>query len=322
MSLTTCCTHCRTVFRVTPEQLQAHGGLVRCGRCMQVFNGLVALAPDLPPVAGKPEPMTAASPPSPAVMVAESAEPVHAPVFPSLPPEPPLTSTGDPNPPLALTEPAPSAAEDSGVLLEILPEPPQAPEAEPKVKAEEPAIAPGAAENPFIHEAETEQEPVPRRSGLAAASVLLGVALAAQAIYAYRGEIASRHPLARQWLSAACAEAGCTVPLPQPPKAIVIEASDLQAVDPARPDRIQLTATLRNHAVHDVAYPALDLVLTNANDHTLARRIFLPAEYLGSGRDPRTGIAANAELTVRLALETGSLGAAGFRLAVLPAPQR
>lgn len=314
MSLTTCCTHCRTVFRVTPEQLQAHGGQVRCGRCMQVFNGLVALVPDLQPVAGKPEPMAAAFPPSPAVTVAESAE--------SLTPEPPPTSTGDTNPPLASTEPASSAAEDSAVLLEILPEPPQAREAEPKVKAEEPAIAPGVAENPFIHEDETEQEPVPRRSGLAAASVLLGVALAAQAIYVYRGEISARHPLARQWLSAACAEAGCTVPLPQPPKAIVIEASDLQAVDPARPNRIQLTATLRNHAVHDVAYPALDLVLTNANDHTLARRIFLPAEYLGSGRDPRTGIAANAELTVRLALETGSLGAAGFRLAVLPAPQR
>jgi len=144
--------------------------------------------------------------------------------------------------------------------------------------------------------------------------------LAAQAIYFYRGELASRHPLARQWLNAACAHAGCTVPLPRMTKALLIEASDLQLLDPARPDRIQLTATLRNHAGHDVAYPALDLVLTNANDHTLARRIFLPAEYLGNNRDPRAGFAANAELTVRLALETGNLGAAGFRLALLPAP--
>ncbi len=96
----------------------------------------------------------------------------------------------------------------------------------------------------------------------------------------------------------------------------------MQLVDPARPDRIQLTATLRNHAGHDVAYPALDLVLTNATDHTLARRIFLPADYLGRQRDSRAGLAANAELTVRLTLETGNLGAAGFRLALLPAPLR
>ncbi len=332
MSLTTCCTHCRTVFRVTPEQLQAHGGQVRCGRCMQVFNGLAALVPDMPPAAGKPEPVAAApapapaSEPSPVVTVADSVESVHAPVFAPLPPEPLPTSTGDPGPPVAFTEPAPAIDTDegSGAPLEILPEAllPQAPEAEPMVKAEGPPIALGAAENPFIHEAEAEPAPAPRGPWLAVASVLLGVALAAQAIYVYRGEIAARHPLARQWLSAACAEAGCTLPLPQLPKAIVIEASDLQAVDPARPNRIQLTATLRNHAVHDVAYPALDLVLTNANDHTLARRIFLPAEYLGGGRDPRAGIAANAELTVHLALETGGLGAAGFRLAVLPAPQR
>ena len=122
-------------------------------------------------------------------------------------------------------------------------------------------------------------------------------------------------------LAAACAQAGCTVPLPQQPKAIVIEASDLQTLDPARPERIQVTATLRNHAGHDVAYPALDLVLTNTNDHTLARRIFLPAEYLGPGRDAHAGLAANAELTVRLALETGDLGAAGFRLTLLSAPR-
>jgi hypothetical protein len=105
------------------------------------------------------------------------------------------------------------------------------------------------------------------------------------------------------------------------PKSVLIEASDLQLMDPARPERIQLTATLRNHAGHAVAYPALDLVLTNANDHTLARRIFLPAEYLGGGRDVQGGLAANAELTVRLALDAGNLGAAGFRLAVLAAPR-
>jgi len=48
MSLLTRCTHCHTVFRITSEQLQAHGGKVRCGRCLQIFDGMVALAPDAP----------------------------------------------------------------------------------------------------------------------------------------------------------------------------------------------------------------------------------------------------------------------------------
>ena len=38
------CPACGTHFRVTPEQLQAHQGQVRCGRCMAVFDGLQALA--------------------------------------------------------------------------------------------------------------------------------------------------------------------------------------------------------------------------------------------------------------------------------------
>jgi len=81
-----------------------------------------------------------------------------------------------------------------------------------------------------------------------------------------------------------------------------------------------LTATLRNHAGHDLGYPALDLVLTNTKEHTLARRIFLPAEYLERGRDIAAGIPANAEITIRLDLDTGDLNPAGFRLDLLPAP--
>jgi hypothetical protein len=85
---------------------------------------------------------------------------------------------------------------------------------------------------------------------------------------------------------------------------------------------IALTATLRNQATTTLGYPALDVVLTNAKDHTVARRIFLPAEYLGAGKDFRAGIPPNAEVTVRLDLDSGELGAAGFRLDLLAAPAR
>ena len=309
MSLLTRCTHCHTVFRITVEQLQAHGGQVRCGRCMQVFNGMVALTPDTPVI---PQPVASA-------VTAAAAEPAPEPQSPPPSPELPAESVVaiQPEPETGPPDAVASTVTDPEPLLDILPE---VPADAPAVDQEAEMLA-AAAENPFIHEPDETAEPAPRRPWLAAASILLVVVLAGQAIFFYRGELAARHPLARQWLNAACAHAGCTVPLPRAIKAILIEASDLQLVDPARPDRIQLTATLRNHAGHDAAYPALDLVLTNATDHTLARRIFLPADYLGSNRDPRTGLTANAELTVRLTLDTGNLGAAGFRLALLPAPR-
>jgi predicted Zn finger-like uncharacterized protein len=299
MSLLTRCTHCHTVFRITAEQLQAHGGKVRCGRCLQIFDGMVALAPDAPEISQPVAPAAPISAPSAA-----------------LPEEPVVVQ-----PELVSHDTAADVTADAEPLSDLQPEAPVETPVSAAFEPEAEQIAKTAAENPFIHVMPS-AAPVPHRTWLAAGSILLAVTLGAQAIFFYRGELAARHPLARQWLNAACTHVGCTVPLPRVTKAVLIEASDLQLVDPARPDRIQLTATLRNHAGHDVAYPALDLVLTNATDHTLARRIFLPADYLGKNRDPSAGLTANAELTVRLTLDTGSLGAAGFRLALLPAPLR
>jgi predicted Zn finger-like uncharacterized protein len=352
MPLMTRCQHCRTVFRVTPEQLRAQGGQVRCGRCLQVFNALQALVPDAPATTDAEKPAAAApvtgntslaAPPLPEVESFAAAPSVSAVSDAQAPSVPTATGMEDASAGSHAAVESAVTAEvnaDAG-LIELLPEPavtlaqeelsPEPVDAEARdavvahgPETEQVAAAPvEAADNPFMpgSAAEAEAGTAPRHRGLAAASLLLAMALGVQAVYFYRGEIAARHPVARQWLEAACNSLGCAVPLPQLPKSVLIEASDLQLVDPARPDRIQLTATLRNHAGHAVAYPALDLVLTNANDHTLARRIFLPAEYLGNGRDPRGGLAAHAELTVQLALDTGNLGAAGFRLAVLAAPR-
>ena len=43
MSLVTRCPVCATTFRVTPAQLSARGGRVRCGKCSAVFDGVLNL---------------------------------------------------------------------------------------------------------------------------------------------------------------------------------------------------------------------------------------------------------------------------------------
>lgn len=40
MALATQCPHCFTSFRVANDQLKLHAGLVRCGSCKQIFNGI------------------------------------------------------------------------------------------------------------------------------------------------------------------------------------------------------------------------------------------------------------------------------------------
>ena len=159
-----------------------------------------------------------------------------------------------------------------------------------------------------------------KQRGLAFGIFLMLVVLAGQATYFWRGEIAANAPLLRPQLEKVCGLLHCTVALPQQLRQISIEGSDMQALDPTSPGLVVLTATLRSHATIPLGNPALDVVLTDNDDRTVARRIFLPTEYLGVGTDARAGILPNAEVTVRLNLDTGDMGAAGFRIDLLAAP--
>jgi len=283
MSMITKCPSCGTTFRVMPQQLQAQHGMVRCGRCANVFDGfktLATLRADAPletaPAPREESSYQGAMTPPPGEAVRETAF--------EMPGDTPQSGSA-----------APSRPEE--------------------IAAHEPRPTPVA---------QTLAEPLPPRhsGGWAFGILALLITLAVQGAYINRSEIAANLPEARPYLNKLCELLRCTVALPQRPRQISIEASDMQATDPANPGLIALTATLRNNATIDLGYPALDVVLTDIKEHTIARRIFLPAEYLNNGKNPRAGIAPNAEVTVRLNLDTGDLGAAGFRLDRLVAPSQ
>ena len=268
MSMITQCPSCSTTFRVTSEQLQAHGGKVRCGQCRHVFDGLKALVA----VPGQP---------------GQEGEGGTAQGF-----ELESGAAAASRPEAAAAAEAPYDDKNYGPAPEQL------------------TLGGDAFDDP----ART------RRARLwAAGCALLVLVLAGQGAYFNRAELAVQYPGLKPHLVELCELLRCKIAPPQRPKQMQIEASDLQALDTSRPGLIQLTATLRNHAEHDLGYPALDLVLTNTKEHTLARRIFAPKEYLDRGRDIAAGIPANAEITVRLDLDTGDLSPAGFRLDLLPA---
>jgi hypothetical protein len=107
--------------------------------------------------------------------------------------------------------------------------------------------------------------------------------------------------------------AGCAVAWPRRPDLLAIEASDLQA-DPARPNVLVLTATVRNRGDVAVARPALELTLTNGQDRMLARRVFAPVDYLAAPAQAAAPMAALAEVEVCIELDTGALRPAGYRL--------
>lgn len=90
MMLTRCPT-CSTAFRVTPEQLKARAGKVRCGHCSAVFNALETLE-DAPPAAAAADATSA--PPEP--ISPTPVEPPPSEPFPeSSPPGQPATEPPD-----------------------------------------------------------------------------------------------------------------------------------------------------------------------------------------------------------------------------------
>jgi predicted Zn finger-like uncharacterized protein len=156
----------------------------------------------------------------------------------------------------------------------------------------------------------------PRRRILWGLGLMLGVlALAAQASYYFRTEIAVLVPESRPHLLAACKALGCDLRLPRRPKLMAIESSDLQA-EGRRENVIVLNAVIRNQAQFAQEYPALELTLTDEHDEAVARRVLMPTDYLAGVTPERMtqGIGAGADAALRLYLDTSGLRAVGYRM--------
>lgn len=313
MSLLTRCPRCRTLYRVTPAQLQTRDGKVRCGRCMNVFDGFQALQLEQENAASEPVRFEAEAPAAERPMPAERPGEILA----ATPPQ------------AEYAPPAPDVVAEQ-LPLRVTAAPPAEHALPPMSDASQDAVRVTLSSPParLPHEPAPparwrKQWPFPNLSspaGWIAGCAIALIVLALQLVYAARGELAARSPALKSVFSSVCARLGCSLSFPHHPELVKIEASDVRMVDASRRELVQLTATLRSYAGYYLAYPALDLVLTNANEHALARRVFVPQEYLGPNRDPNAGFAPHAEITIALDLDTGNENAAGFRLDLLAAP--
>ena len=376
--MVTQCPHCATAFNVTPEQLFARDGQVRCGQCRKVFDGLVNLTSLASLEAGVPPPLseagaaarqtaTVAAPPlTPPLVSPHGFKPVNWPMLPQVfdVPVPPL--------PLEIVADAQAVADAARASrYDTAPPAPPVGVAAEAVESLVVAPAPEAANTPDTHETreakiaaliagssmavtaaaapvrdeyrtaeeirfEAEAEPAPPRRARwpwAIAATLAALILCGQALYTFRSEIAAHFPAVKPALAQACQWpqsvpalqslpwAGCTVPPLQRPAALNIQASDMLILDKARPHLVQLIVTLQNQSALDVGYPAIDLVLNDHFDHAIARRVFVPADYLRGADAQKTVIAASVTTTVRIDLDVSELSAGGFGLLLIPAPQ-
>lgn len=140
--------------------------------------------------------------------------------------------------------------------------------------------------------------------------LVLLLALGAQLAYYMRDKLAASHPSLRPQLAQACAVLGCSLGLPRDIRQVRVLGSNLQTEEDGT---LNLEVTLANHAAYPMAWPVLELTLTDVEDQPLARRMFAPSEYLPSNMETK-GIQARSEVPFHLQLQSKGIKAAGYRI--------
>jgi hypothetical protein len=252
---------------VSEEQLASHDGMVRCGRCNEVFHAIEHLRDN-------------------------EADPQL-----SLPIE-------------QLQEI--ETAFESAVEIPVSQEPPVSLNYIPAIKPE--TLAEQILKLDEVR-AEEIVEPVrkQRRWPWVVGLLLLVMVLLAQALYFFRVEIAARVPSLKPALISYCSILKCSISLPKKTELMSIESSALEA-DPVQSNVITLFATLRNHAPYTQAYPCLELSLTDLQERVIARRTFVPAEYLKEGESEKAGLVNNQEVSAGLRLNISDQKPTGYKL--------
>lgn len=199
-----------------------------------------------------------------------------------------LTPTLEPEPtPEAEADPAPESGPDAaGPTL-----PAPATEPAPSGAGAEPAVA-AAPERPapgFLRRRGAASGGLDRR--LVAIAAGLALLLVVQLLLADRARLAADAGW-RPVVATLCGVLRCSLPPWREPAAIVVEQRDVRPV-PGRPGVLRVSATIRNDARWDQAWPRLTLTLSDVDGRALGVRVFEPAEYLAA--PPRDVTVASGE---------------------------
>ena len=144
-------------------------------------------------------------------------------------------------------------------------------------------------------------------------SVLLVAALFGQVITTFRNPLAAYVPALKQPLTQVCAVLGCKVELPTQIDYVTIEQGELQTLTETT---FSFTTLLRNQSTTAQAWPHIELILDDASDKAILRRVFAPRDYLPAGAELAQGFAPHSEQSVKLYFELGQLKASGYHIAV------
>lgn len=246
-------------------------------------------------------------------------------------PEQPVSAPSPAPAPLKATPPL--LLRESGPATVTMPLPPAAPPVAPhtprnkaaEARARRSKLTPTKIEPPKLRVPEPDEPEFVRRGrqrersgkalriGLAVGSLVLLLALAAQALHTFRNPLAARYPGLKPALVSACGLLGCRVELPARIEQLVIDTGELTTLGG---NAYTFTTQLRNQGDAVQAWPSLELTLSDAEDKPLVRRVFGPRDYLPAGPLAANGFAAHSEQPVKLHFRVEEPAPSGYHIAV------
>jgi hypothetical protein len=116
------------------------------------------------------------------------------------------------------------------------------------------------------------------RGVLSVVALGLVLTLALQLMHQFRDLIAAYHPASRPLLTQWCEAVGCKLAPPLRLEALQVDNLELVRTSSEGPDTYRLTVVVRNQAGIDLAWPHVDLTLTDEAGSVIARRVFSPAD--------------------------------------------
>lgn len=295
------CPHCGAKFRVRPEQVKLHAGLVRCGACRGIFDAVEHLIegslPQMPPMHEADE---GASPQTIVQgMPAMTAERHDAAVNEAHSDDAKVTKGAAANGESAND----GAASGADTVVRNF-------DANTQSATQEI----GQRElNDYRWRAPIQAQSRGSRWGYALASLMAVLLLMGQGTYFFRDELVSRMPQAAPLVAMACEQIGCRVEPPRGAESLGFVGADL-AADPAHKGLLIFTATLRNTGVRTVAFPHLVLSLDGLGGELVVRRVFSPTEFAPATANLAHGLDAGAEVEIKLYLDASQVNVVGFKV--------
>jgi len=116
------------------------------------------------------------------------------------------------------------------------------------------------------------------RLTLAVLALLLSLTLALQIAHQLRNQLAAYHPELRAMLQQWCELAGCQITPPLRLDALQVESATLVRTNSEGPDTYRLVVVVHNRAPIDLAWPTIDLSLTDTDGSIVARKAFRPQD--------------------------------------------